>query len=400
MSNRGNAPFQVLVASGDAALLAAGGLKSALAVGQLGIFSRETNVAIDGTVLTDADEIVIGVGLDTTGDTVQDSIGTSAGQFIDASAIDSYTLRCYTPSQPIIFELTDFTAECETEYGVKFEFESQESFRLNGYNGAYKTFLVTTSCCGAGCACPDGDCNELAQLIVGAVNNDEEGLLVAELISPTGAVDGAGGEPYSTPGTVITDITVFTTANPTLCANVRFTAQAEAVKAYCGIDPKYFNPRGLVVKANLIEGFDCNGTLTKTQDIVFEEGSGKEVGQLEYVAGGFNGRPGPYRQSGLHGLPSPDIVRYAVATTPYVLVTLVSTQKSASGFQNFSNEAETIIAVPCADTTTRTSLITFLDRIVALSNKSALLDDNVACPSCTTVNQTADQDDKAEDGIA
>ena len=38
--NRGNSPFQVLVSSGNAAVIAAGSAKTALAVGQLGIFSK------------------------------------------------------------------------------------------------------------------------------------------------------------------------------------------------------------------------------------------------------------------------------------------------------------------------------------------------------------------------
>ena len=62
-----NPVFQVLVPSGNAALLAAGSTPSSLAVGQLGIFNLHTGLSIDGTALADARDIFMAVGLNLSG---------------------------------------------------------------------------------------------------------------------------------------------------------------------------------------------------------------------------------------------------------------------------------------------------------------------------------------------
>lgn len=470
-----NDVFNVLVTTGDQAVAEKGSDLDALAVGQIGVFNRDTNLAIDGT--EQIKDFFIAVGVDKDGDTVKDDIAVSAGQMIQKRNIKEYTFRPHTPALPMIVELTDYLASCDTDYAVRLEFRNQEVYRRQGYNQYSKAYTVRTACC-EGCEdCPSGDCQELANLLVTDINNDADDLVLAELFvnqgsieitgEPTGdgnitvtangesqivaildADDAAGvatkiaaafasstvnlavadgafvyfyplGNSVSNPtGTVTYDDTDTTGAtadvvNSTsvvvtseelaalegVCPGIRMTTKPLAVRNFCNINLKYYHPRQTAIVPALVEGFDCNGTLTTTQEPRMEEGNGYDIKQKEYHAGGWEGNPGPYRVSQATGTAF-NITYLADQTVEYDQFMLAYDQFSVSGWQEHLNNLATIIAIPATDTTTRDALAAILDNLVAPLGLDALADD-AAAADVDPANVEATEDKTTDtDGIA
>lgn len=389
-----NPVFQVLVSKGNAACLAAGLAPSALAVGQIGIFNYHTGLSVDGTVLMDTRDVFIAVGMDRDDDGSIDDIMTSAGQMIQRKNVTGYNLKCYSPALPKIVDITDFKAQCETEYAIKVEIRSQRGYALHGYNQIAKTFQYMTSCCSTtDCnTCPDGDCNELAVGLAAQINADPEGLLVASIIDYT-----------TTPGTpiVVTDVPTWVAdpANADKCLGIRLTSVPDKLKSYCAVNLGYFNPRGTDIIVSPVTGFQCNGTVTVKQDLKFEEGLGYDIAQLEYEAGGFNGRPGPYRTSVTAGMPLESFESNVSSTSKYLEVNLIYDQESVGGWLEYKNNLNTILAIPCADTVTRASFFTFMDRILAGSNGFGALADDAALCDCAGAGTPTSSLTAATDGL-
>lgn len=454
--SKNNRPFKVLPTSGDSGLLSAGQALSTLSPGQLGIFDANTNLSI---AAIGNQKVYLALGVDTNGDGSLNDIVKSAGFYLTKAQVKAISAACYTTPVPMVFQVDDFNADCDTEYGIKIEFRSQEIYRTHGYNQAAKTYLIKTSCCEKCTECNSGSCVEVAKRLADNINADEEKLLTASLIGFKGSLEVATGASaagditigigstnvtvtvangdttsevaakintainaaeitgvvavvdgdivtvYNTSAvalsftdtgstsvavtdvdvakTVITDTETFKLENPNGCLKLEVATNLSSIRDFCGINAKYFNPRELVVIPTLISGFDCNGKITVTQDVVFGQGSGYDVKQLEYTAGGWNGNPGPYRQSALHGLPK-DIDYLTSGSTNYNLFNVSYDLNSVGGFQEFDNHLETIIAIPCSDTTTYTAIKTVFDNLV-----STVPDAQIEVDTCNACNGVA-----------
>lgn len=180
-----NPVFQILAPSGNQALIAKDHVLGDLAVGQLGIFNFHTGQSIDGTVPENAKDIFLAVGINTSGAgggaTLED-IRKSAGQMIQVRNTKSLDLKPYIAPLPNIWEISGFGAKCETNYSVKIEMRSQQSYGVNGFNQFAKTFNFETGCCTDTCAtCPTGDPNELALGLMKAINADIDKIQTASL---------------------------------------------------------------------------------------------------------------------------------------------------------------------------------------------------------------------------
>lgn len=184
-----------------------------------------------------------------------------------------------------------------------------------------------------------------------------------------------------------------------ICAGIRLTSNIEAVKTYCAINLNYLYPRGTSIEVSLIEGFSCNGVVTAVQELAFEEGSGYDVAQQEYIAGGWNGRGGIYRVSELAGMQVNPITIFADKTGKYLQFHITYDHMSVGGWQEYLNNLQTTIAVPCADTTTRAALVAVLDRIFSV-NFSPLAGDVALCTDCTSVILTENATNQEVDGIS
>ena len=404
--SRNNDVFQVLVSSGNAIILAAGNPVSALAVGQIGFFDEATNLS----VVTPVRKFYVAVGVDSTGGSTLDSINTSAGQYIQRTNLVDLSFRPHTASQPMIVEVSDFSAECDTDYAIRLEFRNQQIYRRQGYNQFTHTYSIRTACCEDCVACPSGDANEITELMVADINNDEYGLVTAEPIARqavTIVTHGTSAD-YAT-GDVVSaaDITVMKAWNAVqpdettkVFTDIRLTTNGLAVKNFCNINLGYFNPRETFIIASLVEGFSCTGAVTTTQDIVFEEGLGYDIQQQEYRAGGWNGRPGPYRASTATGLAADGFEYFAVRTTPYDQFWLTYDQESVAGWSENKNNLATLVAIPEADTITRDAFAVALDAIVAGLGFDPLTNDAAAASATSTVVETTSGlDDVTLDGI-
>ena len=377
--SRNNDVFQVLVTKGNQAVLAAGNEVTDLLPGQAGVFSFESNLSIDGTVPTR--NFYVAVGLDEDGDGVTDNIRKSAGSHIQTRNIAFYSYRPFEAGRPMILEFKDFKTKCGEQYGIAIEFRNQQIYRTQGYVQFKVNYVVEGICCdGCSTGCESGDDNLVAKKLVDAINNDPRGFVKAEMFN-------------TTTNAVVTDYDAFVAANLTVntdsnLANdvklgIRLTSIPQKINKFMGIDTKYFHMRETFLIPSKLIGFECNGKFSVKQTAKVTQGLGYDIQYLEYLAGGWNGNPGPYRTYKVNGLAKP-ITYVAETNTQYGILALTYDQFSVGGWLEYLNNEASIIAIPQADSVTRASLLGVIDKLAKLSNFDALADDaagyNVATP--------------------
>ena len=368
--SRNNDVFQVLVTKGNRAVLAAGNEVTDLLPGQAGVFSFESNLSIDGTVPTR--NFYVAVGLDEDGDGVTDNIRKSAGSHIQTRNIAFYSYRPFEAGRPMILEFKDFKTSCGEQYGIAIEFRNQQIYRTQGYVQFKVNYVVEGICCdGCSTGCESGDDNLVAKKLVDAINNDPRGFVKAEMFN-------------TTTNAVVTDYDAFVAANlavntdsdPTndVKLGVRITSIPQKINKYMGIDTKYFHMRETFLVPSKLIGFECNGEFSVKQTAKVTQGLGYDIQYLEYLAGGWNGNPGPYRTYKVNGLAKP-ITYVAETNTQYGILALTYDQFSIGGWLEYLNNEASIIAIPQADSVTRASLLGVIDKLAKLSNFDGLVDD-------------------------
>lgn len=194
----------------------------------------------------------------------------------------------------------------------------------------------------------------------------------------------------------VANYATFVAANPGVCLGITMSTNPTAEYSFAGDIPiKYWQVRGTVAIVSLVEGFVCNGTATVTQQLVYEEGSGYDLKEKEYIAGGWNGKPGPYRVSALLGIQRNGFEYFANQASNYHQITLTYDMQSQSNFEKYQANLQTIVGIPCADTTTLTGLIAILDHIFPQFPANA---GNAALCDCTG-DETTDEYAVANNGI-
>ena len=368
--SRNNDVFQVLVTKGNQAVLAAGNEVTDLLPGQAGVFSFESNLSIDGTVPTR--NFYVAVGLDEDGDGVTDNIRKSAGSHIQTRNIAFYSYRPFEAGRPMILEFKDFKTKCGEQYGIAIEFRNQQIYRTQGYVQFKVNYVVEGVCCdGCSTGCESGDDNLVAKKLVDAINNDPRGFVKAEMFN-------------TTTNAVVTDYDAFVAANLVVNTDanltndvklgVRITSIPQKINKYMGIDTKYFHMRETFLVPSKLIGFECNGEFSVKQTAKVTQGLGYDIQYLEYLAGGWNGNPGPYRTYKVNGLAKP-ITYVAETNTQYGILALTYDQFSIGGWLEYLNNEASIIAIPQADSVTRASLLGVIDKLAKLSNFDGLVDD-------------------------
>lgn len=382
--------LSVIVAAGDQAVVADGTTRLYndstgaynLALGQLGVFNADTNIALPATAtIANANRFYFAVGIDTTGGgTVTDILKS---RVIDGAHILNADVECPAAKVSQVWDITGFTAKCDTEYQVKVRFKSVSAAQnFYGYEDERKTFSYVTSCCGDGCACPDGDCFEVASGIRDAINNQNDDRLTAIVVeyvtseSTPGANDG--------PGTLLADadVAAFKAANPGVCPGIRITASDSASCDTCGPPTEPWYPEGLRIDVGLAAGFDCNGTAAEVTALGFSEGTGCFVRHLEVLANGDNGTiPSPYRVpfptrvGPLNALPAVYYTQFWIEHNDHHL------GLATDHYQD--SPLRTLVALPCGSNTTRDALYALLNaylpttprRISGITNP-----DTCSCP--------------------
>jgi hypothetical protein len=354
-----NPVFQVLIPLDDQRTLGPGNTVTSLAPGQIGVFSATTGLSQDATTVVNERAIFLAVGIDNTGTGTVDDIATSAGQLIPRNAIDDYSFRCYNPEQPNIVDITDFTnVECETTYSFKIEFRgNSQAYQMYGFNQFSKVFSVTTPCCGAGCDCPSGDCNKLAELFVNAVNADKDGIVFANYLDYTTG---------PTPVVVLDPVAwIADPANAGKCLGVRLTDIPSKVYQYCQIPLRYYKMTQFLMIVSLIDNLSCEAISTTFQVPSFGEGQGKDIGWFEYEAGGYNGKPGVYRVGEMAGTAIGNFQRFSTNAGKYNQLNLHYSPQIVGGWDEYKNKMNTIVAAECTvDNATFNTLLPILDAFV------------------------------------
>ena len=409
MSNRNNDVYSVLVTKGNADILSAGQTVDTLLNGQIGVFDAKTGKSFvaAGPI---PNEFFFAVGTDEAGGPNMTDFRKSAGQLIQKPGITKATFKAHGAGKPMKVKISNYKANCETDYGIRVEFRNSKIYRIQGYNQFTKAYIVKTGCCDD-CVedCNSTDANALTRLMVDNINNDVAGLLTARILARqplTTATHGTASD-YPNVGDVMVDADIDAliaynklqlTEADKVFTDFEIESKPLAIGKYCNVNLHYHKLLETVLVTSFAAGFDCQGVVTTTQEVIFEEGSGVNIQQKEYNALGWTG-VGPYILSDVTGT-AKDFEYQALKTTTYDQFILEYFQKSESGWLEYENTLSTIFAIPEADTVTRNAFVTLLDAITDTVGLSTLADD---VANITSTDPTEIEDvitDPTLDGVA
>jgi len=190
MSDRNNDVFQVLVTTGNQAVLAAGNQVDDLAAGQIGVFDANTHQSIDASTTPLPRDFYLAVGINNSGGSTFEDFKESAGQMIQRRNITGYTFGPHSAGRPMIVDITNIKASCEKDYTVRIEQRNSKISRIQGFNQFSEAFSVRGACCeGCGGDCVDADPNDVAIKLFNAINSNSQSGLTATLIASQGVIN-------------------------------------------------------------------------------------------------------------------------------------------------------------------------------------------------------------------
>lgn len=349
-----NPAFQVLVTSGNQGVAAAGIRPEALLSGQLGVFDYNTGLSVDGSnaALNKNVFIAVGVARGSAAGSASTDIQKSAGENIEKAAVISMTQKPAVAATDKKVVLTVGTLQADTDYGVRIQFRSQEAYRNFGYNTPSKSAVVTSPADVSTVGAKNAVVIALGKEILKA--DEDEGILSVAYLDPS-----SSAVVNATDATALATWQA-TSGNETEVLKIQITASATAIKAYSDVNLNYINNRLTNIIVSLISGFDTTASVAVTQELVFQEMSGYDLNQLEYEAGGFNGKPGIYRESSV-GFAASD--RLAVAGTNYGIITINYNNSGIGGGLPYRTSLSSIVAIPSADSTTFTAVENLLNLV-------------------------------------
>ena len=207
---------------------------------------------------------------------------------------------------------------------------------------------------------------------------------------------GAGVTVASVPATktVVADTSTLPAGS---AVGIRITGVPQKRPSFNGSIPIKYSKTGtdFIVSLGQTLGI-CNGTVTTVTPLTYNEGSGYDIQYLEYEAGGWNGKTGPYRTNAVTGLQKDTFEYFATPGGKYHQLVLLGEQTSVSGARNYDSDMFTLVAVLCTEQATLTSLVTTLN--VIYGNRFESLIDDVATFTCDSPTATS-LNDITKDGI-
>lgn len=383
----------LLVTHGNRPVAPVGTPISSLLPGQIGIYKDGSGLAVDGS--TKYDKLHIYVGHDSnknlTG-SVLEGLYRHAGQFVETCLKPQVNVRCYTPAQSEIWDVTNFDVCCNMTYTIKTTVKSDSLFPLYGNLGRIKSFTALAKCCESPCAtCGDTpetpDCHLLVKELVAQINSDTDKFFTASYIDVT-----APAAPV-----VINEAAMLLLACDKI--GIRISATPEQLEAYCCVQTKYFKLRNYTMEVTLNDSVKCISAATQIQKLAYEQNSGKDIKTLENSLS-FSYSPGESWNfySTFNGLPK---CRHSVVdeTKNYTLFSITHYDRANDVADWFNNKLETIIAIPCADTVTANSLIAVLDALYVGCSQEAHTTYVATCNCATVPTSVSEIDDTTNDGI-
>ena len=349
---------------------------SALANGDWGVFNYDTGANIWTAQATpfDADDISSNFVIAYRGDGTLGTAGelyTSSGTHIQKNNVKTWSINNDIAGVTQKIAVSAMGAESGASatnynYGIKFDFRgNSELYQRFGANQASKFFMGNTQCVGTGTASDDADA-EIAAQWAEALGNDNDQFMnisiagtgitntpVVYTASGTAGVAGAWSDDSGavTEAVALAKIRLYATTSTDLAIVFEFQSFS-SIYTFCNVNPKYFKQRAIKAIPALLGGDCAFATVAESQTMVYPEGLGYDVQELEYLAGGFTGKPGPYRQSRLNGLPFSDVEFIATAATSYTVCALEYDQMSIGGWQEYQNNLSTYIILQATPTDT------------------------------------------------
>lgn len=343
--------FQVLVSNANTAVLTTGDVDD-LANNQLGFFDADTNQAFNPstvTVLPKSFYIAINNG---------GLITYSAGQEIQTKLIHEVTRQLFSEGVSETYSVTvPGELACETDFAIKIELFSQVIRQRIGTIGYSETFAGRTQkCVDCDSDCPTTGNGYVVKQILSSMVQSNLGLTVT----------------YS--GTVLTPQNLEATLATIDDENATDLTFTIALPVYeptpsSTVNNTYKGQRVVTGLVTLLDGFTdyLLGTVTKTVSAQASSGSGYDLKQKEYFAGGWNGRPGPYRVLQTTNLALPGFIYNAVDASEYDIFHIQYDHFSLSGWGEYLNNLQTIIAVPTGGTLS-TAVTTQLEALADKAN--------------------------------
>lgn len=369
--SKNNDVFKTLFLPNDVAQTS-GTRSAALTNGDWGVFDYDTGLSVTATTAAAIPGrfYIAYKGDGTLG--VAGELYTTSGSHIQLKNVSNLTINNDNVATDQTLTVSAMEAQSGAsatnyDYGIKFDFRGNtDVYQRFGANQASKFAMANTKCVGTGTASDDADAEVVAQWAESLANDVDQfigfsvagtGITNTPVVYTASGTMGTSGSWADSVGAIteavaLAQIRLYATTSTDL-ATVFTINSFSSMYSFCNVNPKYFKMRGIRAIPSLLGGTCAWGTFAETVSIIYEEGRGYDVQELEYLAGGFTGDPGVYRQSRLNGLPFTRSSFLAVSATFYTVCALEYAQFSIGGWQEYLNNQSTYIILP--DTVTNTA---------------------------------------------
>lgn len=265
--------------------------------GQVGIFSEDTGKSI----VEPTENFFIAVGLDKNGDGATDDIRKSAGRNIQPGNILYATRQDYVAPVDQVIDIKDIKVMCGDSFGIKIEARNEQIYNVQGTVQYRQSFVAKAEDCDS---CTDNACEEanIAKLV-------QDIVLQAKL----GKDQFYKVEAIDVSGTVLNEVQVAAQVAATdaladkskqIKIGIRVLAIAGKVQQFANVNLDYVAARQTQVLVSLV-GENAVGTVSTKTELVYEQGTGYDVRELEFQTIGFReGNTGAYRIGAITGLPN------------------------------------------------------------------------------------------------
>jgi len=386
----------VLVTKGDQAVVPVGTNISQILPGQIGFFD-EYGIAVDATTVLDISKFMLAVGTykGTLTGAQADGYITSAARNIDLEDKYIANAKCYSPAQDEKWIISGFDICCDKTYTLRVNVQSGMIYNFRGFLGLERSHTVKAKCCKTSCATCDPvevtpDCKQLVIDLLNNINRSTNVFYKAEYVDITNP---------ATP-VVLTEAAVLALAD---CDNLglQLTTIPEKVAEYCCIDLNDYYRKAVTLSIRFTDELECVAKAEKIQNIALEQNAGTQVWQVfEEYALIQQGAPLTWYQfSNLTPLPISHPKGIVDKNEKYTLINLQHDSTFYSSHRSYTNRSNTVIAIPCTDSTTTAAVAALLDATIAKRGQEKLATVLGTCGCTTAPIEVSDIDDTKVDGI-
>lgn len=332
--------------------------------GQVGIFSEDTGKSI----VEPTENFFIAVGLDKNGDGATDDIRKSAGRNIQPGNILYATRQDYVAPVDQVIDIKDIKVMCGDSFGIKIEARNEQIYNVQGTVQYRQSFVAKAEDCDS---CADNPCEEAntARIVRDIV-------LQARLSGdPFYKV-----EPTDSAGAVVSDedLQANIEANDALPdmstqkrAGLKITAIATKVQNFANVNLDYVAARQTQVLVSLV-GENAVGTVSTETELVYEQGTGYDVRELEFQTIGFReGNTGAYRIGAVTCLPN-EVEYESDLKKKYTVFTLAYDHFHRNGsWLQYDNALATYFVLESTDTAGIEAVQTLLGKLTEVKTTLA-----------------------------